>query len=306
MKIYHTSLNKGQDVHGIWQWMFGSFYQSVPLDQSDLIFVVLFNHPFSLDTDALELVRNSGKPIVVFDYWEENWDKNAYGYPFPELEALEVKVYFKREFWKHTKNNWHPIDFYNFKTWDKIDTFEEFNARPINILMIWGLSNPIRPEIHGNLMGACHKYGWTHISNTAYMKNERSPYAVLFHKPWYDRLPEDEMYQLQSQAKITISLPCSGKKCFRSSEAPLNSVMAILDYNSSILWQAGWDETNCVFFGDSVLDHEDNPDYGRELKWELDRPEALYQKYLNGTKIANNIKPETIWNQHILTKLTGL
>lgn len=71
MKIYHTSLNKGQDVHGIWQWMFGSFYQSVPLDQADLIFVVLFNHPFELDLISLELIRNSGKPIVVFDYWEE-------------------------------------------------------------------------------------------------------------------------------------------------------------------------------------------------------------------------------------------
>jgi hypothetical protein len=119
-------------------------------------------------------------------------------------------------------------------------------------------------------------------------------------------MSEDEMYELQSQSKITVSLPGSGEKCFRSSEAPLNSVMAMLDYNSSILWQAGWNETNCVFFGDSVLDHEDNPDYGRDLKWELNNPEQLYQKYLNGTKIANNIKPETIWKTWILPRLNGL
>lgn len=291
MKIYHTSLNKGQDVHGIWQWMFGSFYTSVSLDEAEMIFVVLFNHPFSLDTDALELVRNSGKPIVVFDYWEENWNKNAYGYPFPELEALEVKAYFKREC---VGDKFIPIDFYNFKTWDKIDTFEEFNARPIDILMCYGLSHPLRPQVHAVIMTSGL---WTYIDQPEYMEHEKGPFALCMFRPWYARVDVDELFALQAKAKITISLPGSGVKCFRSSEI-INSVMAMP--LNDLIWQAGWNHDNCVLI-------EDQPDlWPVELKWELDRPEALYQKYLNGTKIANNIKPEIIWTNWILPRLNGL
>jgi hypothetical protein len=293
MKIYHTSLNKGQDVHGIWQWMFGSFYTSVSLEEAELIFVVLFNHPFELDHAKLEEVRNSGKPIVVFDYWEENWSNPTYGLPFPELEALDVKAYFKREMNGMVgSGKWHPIDFYNFQTWGKTDTFEEFNARPIDILMCYGLSHPMRPKVHAAIMTS---ELWTYIDQPEYMEYEKGQFALCMFRPHYARIPDDELLNIQSKAKITISLPGSGEKCFRTSEAPINSVMAMP--TNDLVWQAGWDETNCILV---------ESDWPQSLKAELNNPEQLYQKYLNGTKIANNIKPETIWKTWILPRLTGL
>jgi hypothetical protein len=66
---------------------------------------------------------------------------------------------------------------------------------------------------------------------------------------------------------------------------------------NDLVWQAGWDETNCILV---------ESDWPQSLKAELNSPEQLYQKYLNGTKIANNIKPETIWKTWILPRLTGL
>jgi len=295
MKIYHTSLNKGQDVHGIWQWMFGSFYTSVSLEEAELIFVVLFNHPFELDHAKLEEVRNSGKPIVVFDYWEENWDKNAYGYPLPELSELNPIAYYKREMHQKDADKFIPIDFYNFKTWSQIDTFEEFNARPIDVLMCYGLSHPMRPQVHAAIMTSGL---WTYIDQPEYMENEKGPFALCMFRPWYARTSEDELLRLQAKAKITISLPGSGEKCFRSNESPINSVMAMP--TNDLVWQAGWNHDNCVLI-------EDQPDlWPVELKWELNNPEQLYQKYLNGTKIANNIKPETIWKTWILPRLTRL
>ena len=302
IKAFCTSIESSGGYSGIFHHTFGLYFESVSLDRADFVFVVLENcHNWAIDSILRNLINTSGKPVAVFDYWEEAWNELAYRIDTHGLQ--NIKAVFKREMVKnHTySGNIHPIDWYNHIPVPEPDTFEEFNARPIDILMIWGLSNPIRPEVHGNLMAGCHKHGWTYIGNRHHIAYEGGQKAVLLHQPHYDRIPEKEMYELQSKSKITISLPGAGVKCFRHAEAPINSVMAKPEDN--LVWQAGWDKTNCVFFSDSVVEIGCLIDYGNDLKYELSNPETLYQKYLNGTKRAHEIKPEKVWNTHILPKI---
>lgn len=296
MKVYLSSIETKHNLNFAFLQPFGRFVERVSIEECEYIFLILTNYwDWEIDPAEFEKLQKSSKPIVVFDYWEIGWDKDASGLPFPELNLFHDRVvaYFKRELKQNDTRGWHPIDFYNNWEWRIPYTLEQFNARPIEILMIWGLSNPIRPAVHGTLMAACHENGWTYVGHESHIKHESGKKVVLLHKPHYDRLPETDMYRLQSMAKITISLPGAGIKCFRHLESPLNSVMAMPVNN--LVWQAGWDQTNSI-----QVDGE----WPHTLKQELDNPEALYQKYLSGTKRAHECKPENVWKTHILPLLS--
>ncbi len=275
--------------------MFGQYFTQTPLDQAEYVFVVLENKPdWSLDEAMVQVIKASGKPIIVWDYWEEAWNKlTAQKQPFMEVFGRQVKTYFQREC---RSAEIHPIDWYNHIPVPQPDTFEQYCARPIDVLMCYGYSHPMRPRLHATILAATQDYGWTFITNPSHMEHEKPPFAVLLHQPWYDRISQDELLDLQGKAKITISFPGAGEKCFRHSEACINSVMAMpLDH---IRWQANW------WVGNSLKMPMLPNEWPFQLRKALDNPENLYQIYLNGTKRAAEIKPEVVWNSYILPIIT--
>jgi len=306
MKVFLTNLDKGDGLVFAFTEPFEKFVEVVPIEQADYIFVILMNRVgWTLDEVAAKAVMASDKPKIVFDYWEIDWHTPSINPPHGVLpELFQWKAYFKRHlqaekvdpFDFYAGGSIYPIDFYNHLTWPTLDSFDEFQARPIDILMTYGLSHPMRPAVHASLLAACHDYGWTFITKPEHMLKEEPPFVVLLHTPHYDRLPMDELMLLQSQAKITISLPGAGTKCFRHSEAPINSVMAMPKDN--LAWQAGWDGSNSIQV-------ESTPEkWPLALKVEIDHPQNLYQLYLNGTKRAMEIKPDKVWNEYLKPIIT--
>lgn len=281
MKVFLTSLDTQGGLDFAFTHPFGKFIQQVPIEQADYIFLILMNRVgWTLDEEACKAVMGSPLPKVVFDYWETSWDVAAPGIPpplmAPQMEMFHWKAYFKRHCVQGNQYGFHPIDFYNFLEWPTIHSFEEFQARPIDVFLSYGLSHPLRPAVHAALMASCHEMGWTFITKPEHMLHEEPPYVVLLHTPYYDRLEMDDIMLLQSQSKITISLPGAGTKCFRHSESPINSVMAFpLD---DVVWQAGWGQNN------SIQIRGDASEWPEKLKRHLNHGRKLYDRYLAGTK----------------------
>lgn len=293
MKVYLSSIETKHNLNFAFLQPFGRFVERASIEECEYIFLILTNYwDWEIDPAEFEKLQRSGKPIVVFDYWEIGWDKDASGLPFPEMNLFHDRVvaYFKRELAKNDTHGWHPIDFYNGWEWPTIDTYEQFCARPIDVMMCYGLSHPIRPKVHAAIMTSGL---WTYIDQPEYIKHENGPFALCMFRPHYARVSQEQLLPLQAKSKIVISLPGAGIKCFRHLESPLNSVMAMPVNN--LVWQAGWDQTNSI-----QVDGE----WPHTLKQELDNPEALYQKYLNGTKRAHECKPGNVWKTHILPLLS--
>jgi len=267
----------------------------VPIEDAEMIFLILTNYwDWEIDPVEYQKLLDSKQPVVVFDFWEIGWDKDASGLPFPELNPFfhRTKAYFKRELKKNDVHGWFPIDFYNDWTWPTTDTFEEFNARPIDLLMCYGLSHPMRPKVHAAIMASGL---WTYIDQPEYMEHEKGPFALCMFRPHYARVSQENLLPLQAQAKITISIPGAAIKCFRSLEI-INSAMAKPIDN--LVWQAGWSDENCI-----QIDGEAK-DWPQKLKEHLADPEVLYQKYLNGISVAHESKPEVVWNTYLLPLIT--
>ena len=300
LPVFLTSLNTKGGMDWAFTNPFGQFIQPTTIEEAEYVFVVLMHtHEWEMNEDHKAQILASQKPIIVFDFWELGWSRPQVGVlPFMLDFSAQIKAYFKREFYATDKAPFpfYPIDFYNFLEWPTVDSAEQFADRPIDILMVWGYSHPLRPQVHGAIFSACATYGWNFITNPAHMEHEKPPYAVLLHQPWYDRRPMDSLLELQSKAKITISLPGAGAKCFRHNEI-VNSIMAKVA--DKLVWQAGWDETNCI----EVVGQAEN--WPPSLKRELSNPEALYQKYLKGVEVNKSLKPERVWNEYLLPKIAA-
>lgn len=293
MNIFATSLEASGRYSGIFHHTFSPFYTLTTLQSCDVVFVVLENKPdWTLDIAMVAAIKASGKPVVVLDYWELDWQTPATDFPEPIKQAnLDWKAYFKRELSRSDTGNLgpvYPIDWYNHHPIPPVQTEEEWNQRDIDVLMIYGYSHPMRPLFHGELLAQSPQMGWTFITDISDMEYEKPPYAVLLHCPWYRRLPMNTVLDLQKRAKVTISLPGAGVKCFRSTESCIGSIMA--KPKDNLLWQAGWNEYNHIEL-DTV----------RNLKKALESD--LYPIYLESQKVADAMRPERVWNEHILPKL---
>ena len=118
MNVFLTSLEASGGFSGIFHHTFGPFYTYTSLADCDVVFVVMENKAdWKLDTAMVAAIKASKKPVVVMDFWEESWQKEATDFPEPIKEAnLNWKVYFKRELSRSDTGNLgpvYPIDWYN-------------------------------------------------------------------------------------------------------------------------------------------------------------------------------------------------
>lgn len=161
---------------------------------------------------------------------------------------------------------------------------QEFDNRPLEVFFNWGLSNPSRPKLHGDIFSKCDKYGYIVYDNLAaldgFLQHESNPRKWLtVHTAWYARYPMGNVIAINGLAKISVSLFGAGRKCFRSSEAPVNSIMA-LPYDN-LAWSFDWvSSVNCFRLQEPISNY---------VGWlnVLLKCGDIYDIYCNGVETSN-------------------
>lgn len=270
------------------------------------------------DFEFNEKLNDIKKPYVLLDYTELEWNyfdngeptmlfgQNAKDcrwlkenwHPFSDfVRDHPPAVYFKRELLaKDVTDKVKPIDWPCVLEIPKIQTEAEFNARRYEVLFVWGYSHPSRPRLHADIFRGMANYGIDVVSTIEqYFKRPVSNGArawASIYSPYYDRAPMSIIAMMQQDAKIGVSLPGAGRKCFRSAEAPVGSIMAAPSLDG-LAWSYPWEHSenfiglwNCS---------EDNFDWLNKYVREL----SLYPIYLAGQETIRKYQTKTYIENYI-------
>ncbi len=168
------------------------------------------------------------------------------------VEENPPKVFFKRELLKQDASDWlRPIEYPCVFEVTQPQTKEQFLKRPIQVFNYWGRSNEERLRVHGEFWINGYRMGWAVCDNIYYLQKfleeESNPKKfATFNIPHYARIEMAQIITINGLSKISMSLSGAGKKCFRHSESPVNSIMAM--ERSGMAWSFDWDETNSIQF----------------------------------------------------------
>jgi len=205
------------------------------------------------------------------------------------------KIFFKRELLKKdVTDRVVPIDYPCLYASQLEQDKETFDSRPINVFQYWGRSSEHRVRIHAEILAHGYKKGFQVCDNfyyiNGYLTNESGEKWVTLWSPHYQRIDIQNLFAVNNLSKLSLSWGGAGFKCFRTAEAPVNSIMVM--HKNDYAWAYDWDETNCILV-----------DKGKEIEQieqALQRTD-LYDIYINGTQncrryllqnyIANYINP---------------
>lgn len=273
MKVFLISADANGHTDGV---TYGQLLSKLPLtdrlESADVVVINAVCHGGYKFNHDLNKVR--GKKLVLIDYLEYgwNWDfrkENRIGYgnlcpcthtgdQLNEWGTLDLFIRenppiltFKRELLlDQVSDTMIPIDFLAEGPAVRRASEAEFDARPLDVFYCWGYSHPDRPRVHGEIFAAMGNAGINVVDHPDMLGRGSSQvfptgtWMTLF-KPYYLRRPMSEIYALQRQAKFAINLRGAGVKCFRSSEAPIDTIMATgVD---PLAYSYPWiDHLNCV------------------------------------------------------------
>lgn len=256
MKLYIQSFDAEWDVNPMVR---DGILNHLPLTDAmglaDAVIVVVCykaNYRFNV---ALQGIN---KPVILMDFTEFGWDagtnKNVLGgggyfTQFGHLNSDEWKkldrwaqdhpviLHFKRElFHKDRTPRLIPIEFPCVIPARPVQSKGEFDARSIEVFNCWGLSHPARQWLHGDIFRNAHAKGINVIDAWSHRIEGRAWASI--HTPHYDRRQIGEVMDWNHRAKISVSLPGAGVKCFRSAEAPVGSIMAM--WRDELAWSIPW------------------------------------------------------------------
>jgi len=263
-----------------------------------------------------EILELSGKPFIVGDFIENgwNWDmaetlvvgqntvhfKDACQSGWERLDYFlaqnEPLKYFKRELLKKDRTDWLcPIEYPATLPIPEPDTKEQFDNRVLQVHNTWGLSHEDRKRVHAEIWLSAGKYGYSVCDSPFYLQpfikheggNKKWFTANI---PWYSRLPMDQILYINGLAKISLSLPGAGRKCFRHSESPINSTMFMIE--DEIAWSYDW------VSGDNCIKSEAGKEIETIVGW-LNSPD-LFEIYLSGISNCKKYETESYINNYIL------
>lgn len=216
-------------------------------------------------------LRDIKKPWVLLDFCELEWNyfdlgndtmlfgKNAkecrwlnpHWHPFDEFVRENPPVVcFKRELLaKDATDTIRPIDWPVYFESPILHTEEQFNSRVLEVFFQWGYSSPHRPRLHGEIFQAMATHGIGVISEPdhfhGYFANPCARTWASIFTPHYARKPITTAQWYQERAKLTVSLPGCGTRCFRHGEACWHTIMAL--HNDNHLWSYPWNHgENCI------------------------------------------------------------
>ena len=276
MNAFVTSFNQKLGVNPIVGRMIDAIPGLVRVSPEEAEVVILLfiapDNDFVLDVGLLERASKRNAPVIVFDYTETfppNFILGEYSLSSIHMDAVRAFVnksrllaYFKRELLSnHTLPKAafpiYPIEWtMQDQPQPHIDTPEQFESRPIDILMSWGYSNESRPKIHGELMRQSGRFG-AHLCLTEEdvviaLKEGRNRIFALLFTPHYRRIPLTQLLSWQEYSKVSISMFGAGKKCFRTNEASYNCVMAHQEPNL-VEWAYPWTPPSLTNGGGNCL-----------------------------------------------------
>lgn len=165
----------------------------------------------------------------------------------------------------------------------QIQTREKFNDRPIELFHFFGRSSEHRIHFQSN---AYREDGITLIDNIYYLQGylaegiHKHIWCSL-HIPHFVRVQLEHILAINERSKLSLSMPGCGKRCFRDSESPINSIMVLQD--SGVAFPFPWVHgENCIMYkGDDPIP---------AIKEALKRDD-LYDIYVRGV--------DNCWNYQI-------
>jgi hypothetical protein len=261
----------------------------------------------------------AGKPIVIIDFTEAEWcffnEKtethrfgyntrenrwfNANWYPFDDWARCRQPIlYFKRELLAaHVADRILPVEWPCYLSDAPVQSEEEWNRRPLEVFFNWGYSNPVRPKLHGDIFHAMNN-GIGVISEASqfdgFIQNHPAARAWMsVFTPWYSRVKITDLLTFQRQAKLSVSLPGAGVKCFRHAESPCESIMALQE--DALAWSYPWEHgVNCVRLRNG---HE-----FEDLDAATQRPD-LYDIYRKSQETIAHYRGPTYAREYVLARI---
>lgn len=232
--------------------------------EADVIIVpVSYMHNFQFDQ---RLYNVPAHKICVLDFLEFGWNwgdrDSRMGYGLmaqcghlntPEYAKLDQwikdsppRLTLKRELLKaHVSESMQPIEFLCMTPAGKLQERAQFDARPFDLFNCFGLSNPLRFQLHAEIFAGAHDHGYNVVDKWSMEQHLEKRNFVSIFTPWQVRKHIKEVMRWQRRAKISISLPGAGVKCFRSGESPVDSIMALP--HDLMAWGIPWnDGENCI------------------------------------------------------------
>ncbi len=215
-------------------------------------------------------------------------------------------VYFKRELLKNDFiGNVHPIDFPCFHPIEQIQTKEQFEKRGIEVFFYWGHSHESRRALHGNIFLNSAQKGYGVIDNFYHIERGMTEYKkvwVTIQTPHYARIPMEQVVFINGHAKLSVSMPGAGAKCFRMAESSINSVMVMQD--DKMQYSFPWiDGVNCI---QSPLSNEHAEIRGLKNQWVVIEAiekalsnHNLYDIYLQGVENCDKYRVDRYCKEYI-------
>jgi hypothetical protein len=156
----------------------------------------------------------------------------------------------------------------------------------MEVFHYWGHSHEMRREFQGNAYLHAVKEDITILDNLYYIQGflaeNHKRYWATMHIPHFARLPIEQLLYFNGDAKLSLSLPGAGRKCFRHAEAPINSVMVMC--SDAIAWTYPWKHReNCILIFDTISD----PIITIQIAINND---DLYETYLGGLETVDKYR----------------
>lgn len=238
---------------------------------------------------------SNGTPLFGknFEYYKDHFKGDGYKKFNQFVSDRQPLLYMKRELLKRDATNFYqPIEYCG---WFNVPFLseEEFNAKPLEVFFNWGLSNPVRPKLHGNIWSGSHQLGYTvgdNIQNLSkFLKEESNPRKWLtVNTPHYARYDVKEIISINSMAKLSVCMWGAGRKCFRTTgESPLNAAMILPEDDMAYQyeWKSGF---NCI----KIQQNELIIDAINEATKRKD----LYEVYKNGYATSEKYRVDNYTN----------
>lgn len=273
--IYHTLNGRIDTKYPIVlvSWVENFVFNDALLELKDYVLLCMCEYGWDkVITDSHIWGQNSSK----FErYYNNDWIK------FDNwAKDNPPKILFKRELLKKdVTTTIQPLEYPCVVPEYQLQTIEEFNARSINVFQYWGRSNEMRLRIHGQIWLHAYQKGFQVCDNiyyiNQYLSEEQGEKWITLWIPHYARIDVSELLKVNNISKLSLSWAGAGFKCFRTAEAPVNSVMVM--NRNDFSWTFDWDYSNCILVnqGNEI----------EEIEHALKRTD-LYEVYKNGVENA--------------------
>lgn len=343
MRIFLTNLSINGINDGLKDHFASYGLENSPIELANIVlFYLTYQHNHVFDHSLANIIRESKKPIAVFDYLEyggHRWHREEYhyqnlvlgeNYSDPEemttnschppkdyysnlisfLTKNKPSVYFLREKsvkYKYPKNVF-PIDYCN-PDHDEVvtDTLDQFSNRPIDILYNWGFTNHDRGYIYGDLTKLAYERDY-HIAHSLeqvkwHLNNKTPRLIALLHNEYYERIPHHEMKNLYAKSKATLDIGGCGIKCFRNYESAINNISVKQIADMEHVYP--WvDYENCLITPEKKDHYVDTTETLNKIEMILKDKNRAYYIYRMSQSTAIKYRMCNYISSHIMPKIT--